>query len=70
MTLARERDLSPVFIANERYGTRASTVILLSREGDVTFCERSFGPSGTPLGETRERFATKRAFAPGATARA
>jgi uncharacterized protein with NRDE domain len=54
---ARERELSPAFIAGERYGTRASTVLLLSREGKAVFIERRFGPLGAPLGETKRRFA-------------
>jgi uncharacterized protein with NRDE domain len=56
--LQRERELSPAFIASERYGTRASTVVLIDRGNEVTFVERAFGPSGRSLGpETRRRFA-------------
>jgi uncharacterized protein with NRDE domain len=54
--MARERDLSPAFIAADRYGTRASTVVLVSREGEVVFSEKTFGPHGKTLGETEERF--------------
>lgn len=54
---ARERELSPAFIAAERYGTRASTVLLVSRGGQVTFIERRFGALGAPQGETARRFA-------------
>ena len=53
----RERELSPAFIAGERYGTRASTVLLVSRGNEVTFIERRFGPLGAPQGETTRRFA-------------
>ncbi len=53
----RERELSPAFIAGERYGTRASTVLLVSRGGEAFFAERRFGPLGAPLGETTRRFA-------------
>lgn len=54
---ARERELSPAFIAGERYGTRASTVMLVDRDYRVTFAERSFGPNGTVLGaEVRRSF--------------
>ena len=53
----RERELSPAFIAAERYGTRASTVLLVSRGDQVTFIERRFGAMGAPLGETARRFA-------------
>lgn len=52
----RERDLSPAFIAGDRYGTRASTVVLVGRDDKVLFCERTFGPHGTPAGSTQHRF--------------
>ena len=54
--LQRERELSPFFIAGDHYGTRASTVILVSRRHEVLFVERAFGPRGTPLGTTEKRF--------------
>ncbi len=54
--LQRERELSPCFIAGERYGTRASTVLLISHENDVLFIERNFGPGGAPLGAAEHRF--------------
>jgi len=41
-----ERILSPVFISSRDYGTRSSTVILVDREGFVTFVERTF--NGNP----------------------
>ena len=53
----RERELSPAFIAGERYGTRASTVLLVSHGGKVTFIERRFDALGAPQGETARRFA-------------
>lgn len=40
--LERERMLSPLFINNEEYGTRSSTVVLAGRDGKVTFTERVF----------------------------
>ena len=52
----RERELSPLFIAGEHYGTRASTVVLIDRNGDVLFIERTFGAHGAPLGVTNKRF--------------
>lgn len=55
--LQRERELSPAFIAGERYGTRASTVLLVSRGNEVMCVERRFGAGGAPLGEAKERFA-------------
>jgi uncharacterized protein with NRDE domain len=46
--LERERILSPIFIDNEEYGTRSSTVVLAGRDGKVMFIERVFDPvSGT-----------------------
>lgn len=54
--LKRERELSSCFIADQRYGTRASTVMLISRSDEVLFIERNFGPRGAPLGEARHRF--------------
>jgi len=53
--LQRERELSPAFIAAERYGTRASTVVLVSRRGEVTFVERGYGPMGRALGPAVRR---------------
>jgi uncharacterized protein with NRDE domain len=52
----RERDLSSSFISSDRYGTRASTVVLVGRDGEVLFCERSFGPHGVAGGTVRNRF--------------
>lgn len=46
--LPRERMLSPLFIASTDYGTRASTVLLLGREGGGLFAERLYGPGGLP----------------------
>jgi uncharacterized protein with NRDE domain len=43
----RERMLSPLFIEGERYGTRASTVLLIGRNGTVTFAEQTF-ENGAP----------------------
>lgn len=50
----RERMLSPIFIEGERYGTRASTVLRIARDGRISFTERTF-EEGRPT-ETR-RFA-------------
>lgn len=47
----RERMLSPILIDGERYGTRASTVLLMGRDGTVTFVERTI-EHGAPQ-ETR-----------------
>lgn len=37
-----ESMLSPLFIESKHYGTRASTVLLISHDGTVTFAERTF----------------------------
>jgi uncharacterized protein with NRDE domain len=37
-----ERMASPLFIANPKFGTRSSSVILVNYEGNVSFFERSF----------------------------
>ncbi len=54
--LQRERELSAAFIAAERYGTRASTVLLISRRNEALFIERSFGAWGVPTGNITRRF--------------
>jgi len=41
----RERLLSPIFIADEGYGTRSTTVLMIDRSGGVTFIERTFDRS-------------------------
>lgn len=43
--LERERMLSPLFIENDEYGTRSSTVILVDRKGHTTLIERVFDHS-------------------------
>ena len=43
--LELERMLSPIFIENEAYGTRSSTVLMVGRNGHVTFIERVFDRS-------------------------
>ncbi len=37
-----EKDLSPIFIQTESYGTRASTVLLIDYDNNVNFIERTF----------------------------
>jgi uncharacterized protein with NRDE domain len=51
-----ERQLSPVFVRGGRYGTRATTLIALGRNGGGCIVERRFGPAGVPQGETTLRF--------------
>ena len=42
--LEKERMLSPIFIKSENYGTRISSVLMVSENGEVNFYERSFVP--------------------------
>jgi len=42
--LARERDLSPIFITAGDYGTRSSTVLLVGADGGIEFHERAHEP--------------------------
>lgn len=50
--LELERMLSAAFIRGERYGTRASTIVLVGHDGRGRIHERRFGPQGVFLGET------------------
>jgi uncharacterized protein with NRDE domain len=52
--LALERALSPVFLRGERYGTRASSIVLVGREV-AWFAERRFGPMGAVSGMQVQR---------------
>ncbi len=54
--LERERFLSPAFIAHATYGTRASTVVLIT-DDHAEIVERRFGAEGIALGTTRMRIA-------------
>jgi len=49
VSLELERILSPMFITSPKYGTRASTIITVDYNNNVTFLERSYngGPSKT-----------------------
>jgi uncharacterized protein with NRDE domain len=55
-----ERLLSSAFIASEDYGTRSSTVVLVSQPGSMVFVERSFGRGGLPGAEVRFELGGKR----------
>jgi uncharacterized protein with NRDE domain len=46
-----ERKLSPAFIRGDAYGTRASTIIAVDRNGRGFIVERRFGPNGAFEGE-------------------
>ena len=41
-----ERFLAPLFIAGDTYGTRCSSVLLMERNGTITFAERTFEANG------------------------
>jgi uncharacterized protein with NRDE domain len=47
-----ERILGPVFVQSDTYGTRSSTVLLVSRENRVTLVERTF--NGRPHSHQRD----------------
>jgi uncharacterized protein with NRDE domain len=63
--LERERLLSPAFIISPEYGTRCSTVLMVSAKGEVSVTERWFDADGQTVGTYRQSF---RAGAPGAGA--
>lgn len=52
----RERVLSPPFIASDVYGTRSSTVLTLSYDGEATFVERAVSGDGGNSSEVRISF--------------
>jgi uncharacterized protein with NRDE domain len=52
-----ERVLSAMHIVADGYGTRCASVLLLGRDGDATFCERTFDPQGNAVGDVVHRFA-------------
>ncbi len=54
--LELERALSAIFIATPTYGTRASTLVFIDRQNNLTFLERSFGPGGKAGETVRFRF--------------
>jgi len=49
--VATERFLSPAFICAPTYGTRASTIVTLRRDGEITVTEQSWTPEGTSDGQ-------------------
>ena len=56
VTLDWERMLSAPFIVGDRYGTRCSTVLVVARDGQARFVERSFDAAGRLSGVVDERF--------------
>lgn len=53
--LSWERILSPLFITSKFYGTRSSSIVLMERNGKITFVERTFIPDGEVLREPKTR---------------
>lgn len=56
---AWERRLSAALITGEDYGTRASTVLAVSLEGETVFEERTRDAHGAVTGTARQQFALK-----------
>jgi uncharacterized protein with NRDE domain len=54
--LGPEPRFAPIFIRDETYGTRCSTVIAVDRQGRGTMVERSFDAQGRHSGEVRMGF--------------
>jgi len=46
-----EKQVSPVFIKSENYGTRCSTLLLIDKSGEFTFTERRFEPGSMEIKE-------------------
>jgi uncharacterized protein with NRDE domain len=51
VSLEWERVLSSIFVHSPEYGTRASTVLWIDRQGRASFLEIGFGPGGKRLTE-------------------
>ena len=55
-----ERLLSAPFIVSEGYGTRCSTVLVIARNGEARFVERSFDGLGNATGEVEFEYVVSR----------
>jgi uncharacterized protein with NRDE domain len=51
-----ERVLSAPFIIGKEYGTRSSTVVTISRDGDIRLVEQSFSADGAPAARAEHAF--------------
>ena len=51
-----EKQLSSIFIRTPEYGTRTSTLLLLNRDNEIMWYERTFNPSGQVEGTKQYRF--------------
>ena len=56
VSLDRERLLSSPFIVSPEYGTRCTTLVTVSHDGEAHFIERSFDPDGNATGDVDYRF--------------
>jgi uncharacterized protein with NRDE domain len=56
LSLAPELITRMTFIVSPEYGTRSSTVLLVDRDGGVTFTERQFDAAGISSGTTSHEF--------------
>lgn len=54
--LELERRLAPVFVHGDRYGTRATTLVAMDRDGAGCIIEHRFGPGGIAQGHTKLAF--------------
>lgn len=59
-----ERWLSPRFVVGETFGTRASTVLLVSHDGEAELVERRFDAQGIEIATARYTFAIEHECAP------
>ncbi len=56
-----ERQVSPIFIKSENYGTRNSTILLINKKGNVTFEEQRFKKGTAEIDEVnRYEFKTEK----------
>lgn len=52
VSLEWERLLSATFIVGQDYGTRASSLLKMDKQGGIIFVERRFAPMGEAMGES------------------
>ncbi len=60
LSIEYERNSTPIFIAGDSYGTRCSTVVLISYTDRLSFIERRFGPRKSFAGESTFEFELER----------
>jgi uncharacterized protein with NRDE domain len=51
--------LLPIFVRDDAYGTRSSTVLTIDYQGEVMLVERSFDKAGRITGTDTHRFAVE-----------